>query len=116
MAESGNRGRASETLAAAYLELIGMTITARNVRLAGVEIDLVAIDRATHVLIEVKFRGRGDYGGPEGAIDSRKRSRLLRAANALHGNGCDDVRIDVVAVERSDEGVVVRHHRGAVTG
>lgn len=113
--DSGNRGRAAEALAAAYLELIGMSVTARNVRLGGVEVDLVAVDRGTQVLVEVKYRGRGDFGGPEAAIDGPKRARLLRAAGALNGSGCEDVRIDVVAVERSAQGVVVRHYRGAVT-
>lgn len=114
--ESGERGRASEALAAAYLELIGMSVTARNLRLGGVEVDLLAVDRETSVLVEVKYRGRADYGGPEAAIDGAKRARLLRAAGALHARGCADVRIDVIAVERSPEGVVVRHHRGAVSG
>ena len=56
-------GDAGERLAAAYLELAGCTVLERNRRLAGVEVDLIAGEGATRVLVEVKFRGRSDYGG-----------------------------------------------------
>jgi len=109
------RGRAGETLAAAYLELAGLEVIERNARVAGVEVDLVARDGATHVLVEVKFRGRADYGGAALAVDPRKRDRLRRAAAALDAGGATAVRIDVVAVELEREGASVRHYRNAVT-
>lgn len=118
-------GRAGEALAAAYLELAGCTIRARNVRLGGVEVDLIVRDGGTDVIVEVKFRGRSDYGGAVAAIDHSKRARLVRAAQvlqhdgaALQGGGAAArrVRIDVVAIELSAEGAAVRHYRSAVTG
>lgn len=109
------RGRAGETLAIAYLELAGCRVLGRNLRLAGVEVDAVVIDGRAQVVVEVKVRGRSDYGGAAAAIDHVKRARLMRAARALQLSGAPVVRIDVVAVDLSAEGATVRHYRSAVT-
>ena len=109
-----NHGTAAEDLAEAYLRLLGWEIEARNQRLAGVELDLVALDSRTTVLIEVKYRGRSDYGGAIAAIDARKRDRLRRAALAASVHRAN-VRIDVISIEPSADGLVLKHHRNAVT-
>ncbi|HYM80016.1 MAG TPA: YraN family protein [Candidatus Limnocylindria bacterium] len=109
------RGEAGETLAAAYLTLAGQAVRARNHRVGGVEVDLLADDAGTTVLVEVKLRGRSDYGGAALAVDRRKRERLLRAARALLQSGSARVRIDVVTVELSLDGATIRHYRNAVT-
>lgn len=114
MGIAGARGQAAEIIAAAFLELSGLRIEARNVRLAGAEVDLLATEGRTQVVVEVKFRNRSDYGGAAGAVDRWKRDRLLRAASTLVAQGHGDVRIDVVTVERVPGGADVRHHRGAV--
>ena len=107
-------GAAAEDLAAAYLQLLGWDVEARNTRLAGVEVDLVAVESRTTVLIEVKYRRRSDYGGAIAAIDARKRDRLRRAALAMSIHR-QEVRIDVITVEPSADGLVLIHHRNAVT-
>ena len=104
-------GAAGETLAAAYFELVGCVVVARNVKLAGVEVDLVVEENRTQVLVEVKTRTRADYGGAALAVDRAKRARLLRACAALDPTRA--TRIDVVAIETSESGAVVRHYRGA---
>jgi len=123
------RGRAGEALAAAYYELLGCEVLARNLKLGGVEVDLLVSDRGTRVLVEVKLRGRSDFGGAALAVDRAKRERLLRAARALQAgagaadararrdarSGCAALRIDVVAIEPMDEGLRLRHYRGAVS-
>jgi len=108
------RGRAGEALAAAYFELLGCEVLGRNLKLAGVEVDLVVADGATRVLVEVKLRGRSDFGGAALAVDHDKRERLKRAARAL-GSGVAPLRIDVVALERLDDGLTLRHYRSAIT-
>jgi putative endonuclease len=115
MGVANMRGRAGEALAIAYLELAGHRVIARNVRLGGVEVDALATDGPSQVVVEVKFRGRSDYGGAAAAVDAAKRVRLVRAARALQLAGARRVRIDVVAVELSPEGATVRHIRNAVT-
>jgi putative endonuclease len=110
-----DRGRAGEALAAAYLELVGCRIVARNVRLGGVEVDLVADDGATRVLVEVRLRTRGDFGGAAATVGRRKRERLVRAACALAQRGAERIRVDVVAVDLAADGATLTHYRNAVT-
>lgn len=109
------RGRAGEALAIAYLELAGFRIMGRNLRLAGAEVDVLASDGPARVVVEVKLRGRTDFGGAVAAVDHVKRARLVRAARALQQSGADRVRIDVVAVDLTPDGAAVRHYRNAVT-
>jgi putative endonuclease len=109
-----SRGKAGEALAVAFIELLGWPLVARNPRLNGVEVDLVALDGATRVVIEVKCRTRPDYGGAALAVDETKRRRLLRAARALLDEQRQPVRIDVVAIDLDESGARVRHYRGAV--
>ncbi len=66
-----DRGRAGEALAVAYLELVGCRTVARNARLAGVEVDVVADDGPTRVLVEVRLRTRSDFGGAAATVDRR---------------------------------------------
>lgn len=54
----GNRG---ETLASAFLTNNGLTIMARNFRIDGGEIDLVANHADMYVFVEVKYRSSGDW-------------------------------------------------------
>ena len=115
MGVAHTRGRAGEALAIAYLELAGCRLIARNLKLGGVEVDALATDGPTQVVVEVKYRGRSDYGGAAAAVDAAKRARLVRAARALQLAGARRVRIDVVAVDLSPEGATVRHYRNAVT-
>ena len=114
MAFKDVRGRAGESLAAAYLELAGLELLERNIRVAGVEIDLVALDRGTLVLVEVKTRARNDWGGAALAVDRAKRDRLRRAALACGTRGAGRVRIDVVAIETDADGARLTHHRNAI--
>lgn len=88
---------------------------ARNVRLAGGEIDLVARDGDTEVFVEVKARRVAD-GSAAAAVSPDKRRRLGRAAaswilrNGLPEGGC---RFDVVTVEGRGNAVIVRHFPNA---
>ena len=109
-------GRAGERLAETYLALAGLEVLRRNARVAGVEVDLIAREGRTRVLIEVKLRTRGDFGGAACAVDGRKCARLRRAALALLDEEDGPVRVDVVALDLTGEGLVLRHVRNAVTG
>ena len=110
------RGEAGEAMAAAYLQLIGCRVLARNVRLAGVEVDLVVEEGRCHAVVEVKMRNRSDYGGAAMAIDHRQGARLARAARTLLGEGAAAIRVDVVAVELEPDGARLRHYRSALSG
>lgn len=116
MGVTQGRGRVGEAMAIAYLELAGCRVLGRNLRLGGVEVDVLASEGEAQVVVEVKVRGRSDFGGAVGAIDHVKRGRLVRAAQALAQKGAGRVRIDVVAIDLSPDGATVRHVRSAVTG
>lgn len=118
-------GEAAERLVAGRLEAAGWTLLGRNVRLGRDELDLVGIDPgppAILVIVEVRHRGRRDFGLAEESLDHRKRRALRRALGGLLGLGrlpggpslpALPLRVDLVAVDRDAAGtLVVRHHRG----
>jgi len=115
MGAAQDRGRAGEALAAAYLALVGCHFVASNVRLAGVEVDLVVDDGPARVLVEVRLRSRGDYGGAATTLDRVKRQRLVRAARALEQQGVPHPRVDVLAIDLCANGATLTHHRNAIT-
>lgn len=96
------RGRAAEAAAAAFLSRRGYEIVARNVWLAGAEIDLVAWDEGVLVFVEVRSRAHLRFGSPVETIGVRKIARVARAAQAylaLHGLTRAPARFDVVGVD-----------------
>lgn len=109
-----DRGRAGEAMAAAYFELLGYRVVARNARLGGVEVDLVLQDGGATVVAEVRLRTRGDYGGAAATVDYRKQQRLARAAHALEQQGARRVRVDVVAVDVASNGATLTHYRNVL--
>lgn len=123
--EAQRIGDAGEDLVAARLGAAGWTVLARNVRLGRDELDLVAVDPhpvASLVVVEVRRRGRRDFGLPEETLDRRKRMALRRAIAALlvaaelpDGRPLPrlPLRVDLVAIDHGpDGGVSIRHHRG----
>jgi putative endonuclease len=77
----GALGRRGEDAAIRLLEARGYVVLARNVRLPGGEIDVIAKDGATIAFVEVKTRTSARYGSALAAVDARKR-RTLRALAA----------------------------------
>jgi putative endonuclease len=117
-------GDEGEQMAAAQLEQAGWKILGRNVRLGRCELDVVAVDPGPPrmlVLVEVRRRGRRDFGLPEETLDHRKRMVLRRAAGTLAGLGSLPdgtplpplaLRVDLVAIDRDTTGQTsIRHHR-----
>jgi putative endonuclease len=117
-------GDAGERLVAERLAAAGWTVLARNLRLGREEVDLLAVDPgppACLVLVEVRRRGRRDYGLAEETVDWRKRTALRRALGTLLEAGvlpdgrplpALPVRLDLVAIDPGPDGSPsVRHHR-----
>jgi putative endonuclease len=96
-------GRRGEELAVNELRRRGYRILERRWRCRLGEIDVVAKDGDTLVVVEVKARSRSDYGAPVDAVDLVKRRKLLRLARAyLRSRRLKEaevtVRFDVVGV------------------
>ena len=75
-------GRLGERKAAGYLARKGLDILARNVRIAGAELDLVACEGDLLVFIEVKSTRTGSRCEGFEKIDAAKRRCLRRACRA----------------------------------
>jgi putative endonuclease len=97
------KGAWAEDLAAAHLERAGLQVLARNYRIRGGEIDLIAKDATgTTVFLEVKQRSSDSHGAAGEYITPRKAALVRRAA--LHYLGRDDLpcRFDAVLIEGRD--------------
>lgn len=96
------RGRAAEDLAAAHLAGQGLHILARNYRVAGGEIDLIARHGAELVFVEVRSRRSAAFGSAAESVTPSKRRRLLLAAQhylATLGQGAPPpCRFDVISI------------------
>ena len=115
-------GNFGERYAARLLEEGGHTVVARGWRCRAGELDLVTLDGAELVFVEVRTR-RGDrFGTPEESIDGRKAKRLLRLGDhflAAHPEHEGRIwRVDLVALVLDRAGRIERatHHPNAVTG
>lgn len=97
------RGADAETRALRHLEARGLKLVARNWRCAGGELDLVMLDAAALVIVEVRARARSGYGDALESITARKRAHLVLAAQkflAAHpAHAGREVRFDAVAID-----------------
>ncbi len=104
-------GDAGEQIAARELAKRGYSLRERNWRCPAGELDLVAEQGRALVFVEVRTR-RGDrYGTPEESITAVKRAHLIAAAQSYlqeHDLRECDWRIDVVAVQMSERGELLR--------
>jgi putative endonuclease len=102
------RGAAAEELAAQYLQVRGLKILARNLRCKAGELDLVCLDDGMLAIVEVRQRGRADFGGALVSVTRAKRRKIIRAAQffALRERHWRNlaIRFDVLAVEGLPDG------------
>ncbi|KZX21206.1 YraN family protein [Rathayibacter tanaceti] len=94
-------GRRGEEIAAAHLRAHGFEILDRNWRVRDGELDIVAREGASLVVVEVKTRSSTRFGLPVEAITRAKAQRLRRLAYAWaheHGERSRHLRIDAVGI------------------
>lgn len=94
-------GAWGEQIAVEHLTAHGLIVLDRNWRCREGELDVVATDGATVVVVEVKTRTGTGFGRPEEAVTRRKLVRMRRVAQrwlAEHRVRWVEVRFDVVAV------------------
>ena len=99
MARHNIFGKQGEDAAADYLIKNGYIIRERNWRLDKLEVDIVAEKDRCIVMVEVKTRSY-DVQSALLAVDKRKQSFLIRAANAYVKSleFAYSVRVDVICV------------------
>jgi putative endonuclease len=119
-ATSGRRivlGRWGEQKVADHLVGQGMHIVDRNWRCSAGELDIVAYDGQTLVVVEVKTRTSEAFGSAVEAVTPRKAARLRQLAALWlreHADRPIDVRIDVVGVLVPRRGAWTIDHRAGV--
>lgn len=93
-------GRWGEAVAARVLEQHGYVILAHNKHIGHAEVDLLAQKDGELVFVEVKTRSSAAFGEPEEAVDERKLTLLVEAAQRyLLEEDCElPWRIDVIAI------------------
>ena len=100
-----------ENEAAEYLVNKNYRIIGQKVRTRIGEIDILAQDGMTLVVVMVKAKADASRGTPEEMVDWKKQRKLIRLAKEVNQNfPAFGVRIDVIAIE----GREVRHHVSAV--
>lgn len=97
------RGQASERQAEGLLTAAGLRLLDRNWRARSGELDLVMADGDTLVIVEVRARQYGEFGGALGSISREKQRRLLLTASTWLQQHPEwqraPLRFDVVAFE-----------------
>jgi putative endonuclease len=105
------RGDAAEALALAYLQGQGLTLLARNYRVAlgpsrrAGEVDLIMRERdGTLVFVEVRARRDTRRGGAAASVGTTKQARLVHAARHYLRSWAElpPCRFDVVAIDAGE--------------
>ena len=112
MARHKEVGKIGEELARRYLEEQGFRILETNWRYRRAEIDLIAMDGAVLVFVEVKTRGSDAFGKPEEFVTSHKEKLIVDAAIAyMESIGHDwELRFDIIAIlYRNDNDYQLEH-------
>jgi putative endonuclease len=100
MAAHNELGKWGENVAAEYLQEKGYDIIERDWKSGHHDLDIVANDHGTLVIVEVKTRRNRLFGAPEEAIDYKKRLSLQSAINH-YVKSCrtfGSVRFDIVSI------------------
>jgi Holliday junction resolvase-like predicted endonuclease len=124
-------GDGAEAFVEGRLVAAGWTMLARRLRVGRAELDLLAIDPGPPsrlVAVEVRWRGRRDFGIAEESLDWRKAAHLRGAIGRLVTDGrlgdgrplpAMPMAVDLVVVEPHGGGgraLRLRHHRDVLAG
>ena len=104
-------GKLGEESARKFLKKRDYRILETNFRCREGEIDIIAQQGDYLVFIEVRTKSNLDFGTPEESVTSRKKQKLIASAltyTSTHQNLPSSWRIDIVAIEVSDNGNIKR--------
>lgn len=100
MAAHNELGRWGEDLATTFLEEKGWQIIERDWKSGHHDLDIIAKEGNTLVIVEVKTRRSRLFGNPEESIDYKKRLSLQSAINhyvKTHYFG-NSIRFDIISI------------------
>jgi len=112
MADHNDLGKKAEDLAAEYLVKKGYRILVRNFRFKKAEIDIIAEKDNLVIIAEVKARSTDAFMLPQEAVNKRKISLIVSAANHYleEFNKTQEVRFDIISVLPDEKGKLIIEH------
>lgn len=111
MAEHNELGKKGEQLAAEYLEKKGFTILEKNFVYQKAEIDIIAQNQNTLIVVEVKTRSSIDFGSPEEFVKPSKIKLLVKAIDhyVISRNIESKIQFDIIAVFKKGSSFKIEH-------
>ncbi|MBN2347010.1 MAG: YraN family protein [Candidatus Aminicenantes bacterium] len=109
-------GARGEQAAAAFLRDRGYRIVQANYRVAGAEVDIIALCGDILCFVEVKTRKSFAHGEPEAFVTPAKQRKIIRAAKIFRAREAYRryrVRFDVVSVLRDGAAMACDHLENA---
>jgi putative endonuclease len=109
-------GRDGEQAAVRFLERKGFRIVQTNYRVAGAEVDIIAVCDDVLCFVEVKTRKSVACGSPEDFVHPAKQRKIIRAAKFFSTRKAYRgfrIRFDVVAILRDANGMTFDHLENA---
>lgn len=110
--DRASAGREGEALAEAHLVRAGCAILARNFSCRYGELDLVATQGETVIVVEVRLRSTAVWGDPAHTISRAKQRRVVKATlHFLRAHGLFDrmIRFDVISIVGRGEAAALEH-------
>lgn len=109
-------GNLGEDLATEYLSKLGYKILERNLSLFCGEIDILAQDGKTIVIVEVKTVRGGGFGLAQELVRYKKQDKLRLLGRAIEQKYPNShIRIDVMGIDLSEEQPKIEHIKNAVS-
>ena len=115
MAQHNLLGKKGEQLATDFLVKKGYNIIERNYRFENAEVDIIAKQKDTLAIIEVKTRSSIDFGNPQDFVKPSQIKRLVKAVNEyVNDNDLNvDVRFDIIAIIKDGNHYKIEHLENA---
>ncbi len=116
-ANNKKTGDEGENIAVVYLSENGYKILERNIRSKFGEIDILARYHNTIVIVEVKTVKGTLFGPAQDLVRYNKQKKLLLLGTWIQSKyiGCS-IRIDVIAVDLSENYPKIEHFKNAIFG
>ena len=115
MPNNTEKGNIGEELACNFLIKKGYLILERNWRYKHLEIDIVASNNNTLVIVEVKLRSSAFFGNPEEFVTTSKQKKLIKAADFyIKENNINwETRFDIVSIIQNGNELTIEHFEEA---
>ncbi|MCF7559700.1 YraN family protein [Sabulilitoribacter multivorans] len=115
MAKHNELGKKGEQLAVDFLLKKGYDIIERNYRFDKAEVDIIAQQKYTLAIIEVKTRSSTDFGNPQDFVKPKQIKNLVKAVDEyVTVNALDvEVRFDIIAIVKETKDYTIEHLENA---